>query len=253
MTLAEEEEKSFLADESIRDSETASGDRGRSREVRYFEFSWGYAAGLGVKHNLHCIVSFHTLIRSTVFTTIMMNRGIEEYQNNSCTASTSTRAWMPASNYSIMKAAAIIQSSDAREYSWVGEGIYVMYNVLNHGQLLLCQVPEQNVMYLWEHPPARSYVSGPLCVVGDAKHAAIPWHGSGGAMSIEDSLIISTLLGRAKSPVEAEAALQTYDQEIEMKKFGNLLPSWDFILNIDMLEHHNEAIQKMQEELAASA
>ncbi|KAK5635542.1 hypothetical protein RRF57_011254 [Xylaria bambusicola] len=213
----------------------------------------------------------------------------------------------------------LVDSQDAREYSWVGQGTYVMHNVLSDGELvqfvigssdpeaeasdrwtrtvtaeeikklyidwpphlkqaLLCQEPEQNALYLWEHPPAHSYVSGPLCVMGDAAHATTPWQGSGGGMSIEDSLILSTVLGRAKSPTEAQAALRAYDQVrrprtqrivessrhtglmligrgghtgIEMKERGNLLSRWDFILDIDMLEHRNEAIQKMQDELAA--
>lgn len=36
--------------------------------------------------------------------------------------------------------------------------------------------------------------------------------GSGGGMSIEDSLILSTSLHRAKTPVETIAALKVYDQ-----------------------------------------
>ncbi|KAI1175483.1 hypothetical protein F4777DRAFT_327426 [Nemania sp. FL0916] len=215
-----------------------------------------------------------------------------------------------------------VNSNDAREYSWVGNGTYILHNVLSDGQLvqfvigskddepsdqwrrtvsaceikklyanwpmelrnaideLLCQEPEQNGIYLWEHPPARVYASGPICIMGDAAHATTPWHGSGGGMSIEDSLILSTLLGRAKTPVEAQAALKAYDyvrrprtQRIvessrvtgmmligkgaqtgmEMKVAGNLLPRWDFILDLDMLEHRNEAIQKMLDELTVSA
>ncbi|KAI0425261.1 hypothetical protein F5Y09DRAFT_322186 [Xylaria sp. FL1042] len=87
-------------------------------------------------------------------------------------------------------------------------------------------------------------------------------------MSIEDSLVLSTLLGHARSPREAKATLKAYDQVrcprpqrivesswgagttligkgetgIEMKRLGNLLRRWDFILDIDMLEYRNEAI-----------
>ncbi|KAI3319382.1 salicylate hydroxylase [Xylariaceae sp. AK1471] len=218
----------------------------------------------------------------------------------------------------------LVDSENAREYSWVGNGSYIMHNVLSDGQLvqfvigssdhgaessdswhrtvsadeikklyvdwpphlkqaveeLLCLEDEHDAIYLWEHPPARSYVSGPLCVMGDAAHATTPWQGSGGGMSIEDSLVLSTLLGGAKTPIEAQAALKAYDQVrrprtqrivessrdtgtmligrgaqtgFEMKQLGNLLPRWDFILDIDMLEHRNEAIRKMQDELVASA
>ncbi|KAI1082683.1 hypothetical protein F5B20DRAFT_480052 [Whalleya microplaca] len=141
---------------------------------------------------------------------------------------------------------------------------------------LLCKQTEHNAFYLWEHLPAHSYVSGPLCVIGDAAHATTPWQSSGGGMSIEDSLILSTLLGRATSPTEALAALKAYDQVrrprtqrivdssrdtgiiltgreqtgLELKKSGTLLKRWDFILDIDMEKHRDEAIEVMEAELA---
>ncbi|KAK7739797.1 hypothetical protein SLS62_011211 [Diatrype stigma] len=77
---------------------------------------------------------------------------------------------------------------------------------------LLCDQPEHKALYLWEHPKARSYVSGAICITGDAAHSTTPWQGSGGGMSLEDSLILSTLLGRAKTPAEALTALNVYDQ-----------------------------------------
>ncbi|KAI0395151.1 hypothetical protein F5Y17DRAFT_474849 [Xylariaceae sp. FL0594] len=199
----------------------------------------------------------------------------------------------------------LVNAADAREYSWVqfvvasddegpqppnqwrrqvtADEIAKLYTnwpePLRQAvhKLLFSQAPEQTAMYLWEHPPARTYASGPVCVMGDAAHATTPWHGSGGGMSIEDTLILSTLRGRAKSPKEAQAALVAYDHVrrprtqrivessvktgmmlldkggqtgIQMKQAGNLLPRWDFILDIDMLEHRNEAIQKMLDELA---
>lgn len=30
---------------------------------------------------------------------------------------------------------------------------------------LLCQQPEQPAIYLWDHPHARTYVSGPICIM----------------------------------------------------------------------------------------
>ncbi|RYP33275.1 hypothetical protein DL767_004828 [Monosporascus sp. MG133] len=143
---------------------------------------------------------------------------------------------------------------------------------------LLCDVPEQEAIYLWEHPPARTYVAGPLCVMGDAAHATTPWQGSGGGMSIEDSLILSTLLGSAKNPIEALTALKVYDQvrrprtqrivessrvtgailtgsgeaTFNWKTSEKLLRRWDFILDIDMRKHYNEAIEMMERELGRS-
>ena len=128
-------------------------------------------------------------------------------------------------------------------------------------------------MYLWDHPKARSYVSGPICVTGDAAHSTTPWQGSGGGMSIEDSLILSSLLGRAKTPVEALAALKVYDQvrrprtqrivessrvtgdmltgavKLDPKTLDSFMSRWDFIVDIDMEKHRDEALQMMEAEL----
>lgn len=135
-------------------------------------------------------------------------------------------------------------------------------------------------MYLWEHPPAYSYVSGPICVVGDAAHATTPWQGSGGGMSIEDSLILSTLLGRARTPTEALAALKVYDEVrrprtqrivessratgiilagrgeetgLDLTKLRErLLPRWDFIVDFDNEKHRDEAIELMKKRIAST-
>ncbi|KAI0172856.1 hypothetical protein GGR52DRAFT_425193 [Hypoxylon sp. FL1284] len=215
----------------------------------------------------------------------------------------------------------LVDSGDAREYSWIGNNSFVMHNLLSGGQLvqfviassddvakasdrwhrpvsadeiktlyqgwpahllqaideLLCKKPDHDGMYLWEHPPAATYTSGPLCIMGDAAHSTTPWQGSGGGMSIEDAFILSTLLGRAKSGTEALAALKAYDQArrprtqhivessrgtgailtgngeqtgLEMKRSGGLLRRWDFIINIDMEKHRDEAIRLMEAELA---
>lgn len=40
---------------------------------------------------------------------------------------------------------------------------------------LLCDQTEQTAFYLWEHLPARTYASGPVCIIGDAAHATTPW------------------------------------------------------------------------------
>ncbi|KAJ2996865.1 hypothetical protein NUW58_g833 [Xylaria curta] len=167
----------------------------------------------------------------------------------------------------------LVDSNDAREYSWVGNGSYIMHNLLSDGQLvqflicssdheaessdrwqrtisadeikqlyidypshlrqaveeLLGQEPEHKAIYLWEHPPARTYVSGPICVRRPRTQRIVESSRGTGTM----------LIGKGETGVE-------------MKRLGNLLPRWDFILDIDMLEHRNEAIQKMQNELAAS-
>ncbi|ROV86841.1 hypothetical protein VMCG_10897 [Cytospora schulzeri] len=216
----------------------------------------------------------------------------------------------------------VVDSEDAREYMWLGDGHMILHNVLDNGKLvqfvigsydhdaemshrwqrgvsatemkaffqsssgvphlnkaineLLCEQSEQSAIYLWEHAPARTYASGPICVMGDAAHATTPWQGSGAGMSIEDSLILSTLLRRAATPAEAQIALEVYDrvrrprtQRIVESSRGtgiimtgkgeegldlawlkqNLLPRWDFILDFDNKKHRDEALEMMESRL----
>ncbi|KAI0878353.1 salicylate hydroxylase [Hypoxylon argillaceum] len=217
----------------------------------------------------------------------------------------------------------VVNINDPREYDWVGDGAYLLHNILEQGQLvqliiaayekeaevsdqwrrtvsadeikslykdwpphlnkavieLLCDQPEQPAMYLWEHPPARTYVSGSMAIMGDAAHATSPWQASGGGMSIEDSLILSKLFSRAKTPAEARTALRVYDEvrrprtqrivessrgtgmivtgkDSEAKlDFGKLRaklsPRWDFIIDFDINQHVSEAMGIMEEQLKA--
>ena len=114
-------------------------------------------------------------------------------------------------------------------------------------------------------------------MIGDAAHATTPWQGSGGGMTVEDSLILSTLLNLAKTPEEARAALNIYDrvrrprtqaivkssretgkivtgQNEEMKLDlailrKKLLRRWDFIVDFDVEKHRDEAVNMMEREL----
>ncbi|KAI1867099.1 hypothetical protein JX265_007675 [Neoarthrinium moseri] len=142
---------------------------------------------------------------------------------------------------------------------------------------LLCGQPEQPAIYFWEHPPARTYAFGHICIVGDAAHATTPWHGSRGGMSIEDTLVLSALLGHAGTRTEALKALEIYDRvrrprtqrivesssvtgtiltgkgeetELDLDKLRKkLLPRWDFILDFDNEKHRDKAIEMMTLEL----
>ncbi|KAI1272727.1 hypothetical protein F5Y07DRAFT_378971 [Xylaria sp. FL0933] len=142
---------------------------------------------------------------------------------------------------------------------------------------LLCGQPEHKALYLWDHPNASTYVSGPICITGDAAHSTTPWQGSGGGMSIEDSLILSALLGRANTPSEAVTALQVYDQVrrprtqrivessrvtgtmlsgsegLDQETLRTFMSRWDFIVDIDMERHRDEAIQMMEAKLRGEA
>ena len=48
----------------------------------------------------------------------------------------------------------------------------------------------------YDHP-APTYVSGGVCIAGDAAHAASPHHGAGAGMGIEDGLALATVLDLA--------------------------------------------------------
>lgn len=113
---------------------------------------------------------------------------------------------------------------------------------------------------------------------GDAAHATTPWLSSGGGMSIEDGLIISSLLGRSKNAAEAVAALKAYD-EVRRPRTQRIVESsrvmgwlatgkdeevglnaegigkkmngfFDFIHGLDIQGHLDEAIALMDHNLA---
>ncbi|KAK2595021.1 hypothetical protein QQS21_007275 [Conoideocrella luteorostrata] len=143
---------------------------------------------------------------------------------------------------------------------------------------LLCYRPQQPAKNFWDQPPTRTYVSGRICVVGDAAHATTPWQGAGCDMSIEDTLVLSTLLGRSKNTAQAVVALRVYDQVrrprtqrivessretgmiltgrggetgLDLAKLKEkLLPRWAFIVDFDNAKALDEAVQLMDEELA---
>lgn len=113
--------------------------------------------------------------------------------------------------------------------------------------------------------------------MGDATHATTPWQGSGGGMTIEDALILSTALGRATSQKEACAALKVYDEVrrprtqrivessrgtglilagrgeatgLDLERLrGNVLSRWDFIIDFDIEKHRDDAVEKLDKEL----
>ncbi|KAK2606536.1 hypothetical protein N8I77_005278 [Diaporthe amygdali] len=150
----------------------------------------------------------------------------------------------------------------------------------NAVEKLLCNDPDQTARYLWEHPPARTYVSGSIAVMGDAAHATTPWQGSGAGMAIEDSLVLSTLLGHAETAAQASLALVVYDQVrrprtqrvvessrgtgmmrtgldkevgLDLLKFRQrLLSRWDFIIDFDNKQHCAEALAVMNRLLKGS-
>ncbi|KAK8069213.1 hypothetical protein PG994_005829 [Apiospora phragmitis] len=118
--------------------------------------------------------------------------------------------------------------------------------------ILLCDKVEQPAIYLWEHPTARTHVSGPICVLGDAAHATTPYKGSGAGISIEDRLILFTLLGGTTKPREALKALRVYDQVRRPRMLHVVEASkgtGDFILDFDVEQHLSDALKLMAGEM----
>lgn len=113
-------------------------------------------------------------------------------------------------------------------------------------------------------------------MTGDAAHSTTPFQGSGAGISVEDSLILSKLLGRATSPKEAQTALRVYDhfrrprtqRVVESSKEvawlfldqrglnaeqtkEQLEHRWDHIIDMDVPKHLDDALKMMEVELAA--
>jgi len=60
--------------------------------------------------------------------------------------------------------------------------------------------------------PLRSFVRGRVALVGDSAHAAVPHHGSGACLAVEDSYVLATLLGDpAVNKSNIVTALKIYD------------------------------------------
>lgn len=116
--------------------------------------------------------------------------------------------------------------------------------------------------------------------MGDAAHAFTPWQGSGAGQSIEDALVLSRLLGKVQKKDQIPAALRAYDKtrlyrtqwigdssadtgEIifgRSKEIGSdiekmrdeLKDRWDYIFNIDLPAHIQDALTEMEKEIEAS-
>ncbi|OHE94196.1 salicylate 1-monooxygenase SalA [Colletotrichum orchidophilum] len=59
--------------------------------------------------------------------------------------------------------------------------------------LLPDEITKWAIFDTYDHP-APTFVSGRLCLAGDAAHASTPHHGAGAGMGVEDALALATLL-----------------------------------------------------------
>jgi salicylate hydroxylase len=66
---------------------------------------------------------------------------------------------------------------------------------------------------LFDHPPAKTYFSGRMMILGDSAHASTPHQGAGAGMAIEDAAVLGRLLGTIDEAngKRLEAVFKEYD------------------------------------------
>ena len=76
---------------------------------------------------------------------------------------------------------------------------------------LLGKINNSDRWALFDQPPAKTYCSGRLCLIGDSAHASTPHQGAGAGMGFEDAYVLGSLLGAIKSSDQVMAAFRAYD------------------------------------------
>ena len=80
-----------------------------------------------------------------------------------------------------------------------------------HVRKILSMVEKPDVWALFDHPPAKTYFRGRVCLLGDAAHASTPHQGAGAGMAMEDGFVLSRLLREINEEAELEKAFRAYD------------------------------------------
>lgn len=62
------------------------------------------------------------------------------------------------------------------------------------------------------HMNTPVYYNGLICLLGDSAHATTPHQASGAGQCLEDSLILSRLLGKVQNTSDIQAAFTAYDE-----------------------------------------
>lgn len=78
---------------------------------------------------------------------------------------------------------------------------------------ILSLMEKPDVWALFDHPPARTYRNGRICLLGDSAHASTPHQGAGAGMALEDAHVLSHLLGQAEESSDIEEAFRVYDSK----------------------------------------
>jgi salicylate hydroxylase len=76
---------------------------------------------------------------------------------------------------------------------------------------ILSLMEKPDVWALFDHPPARTYWKGRICLLGDSAHASTPHQGAGAGMALEDAYVLTNLLGKVQKSSEIEKAFRAYD------------------------------------------
>ena len=125
-----------------------------------------------------------------------------------------------------------------------------------------------------EHKETPTYSNGRVCIIGDAAHATSPWQAAGAGLAFEDAAVLVSILGAVASPHELNIALKTYDAArrprcqrvidssrrvgniccgqdpeigLDACKMGKMLPEqWTFMMNLNIEDHINDALQKFR-------
>jgi len=95
-------------------------------------------------------------------------------------------------------------SKISAEFSEWGPHAQSIINLLNR--------PETMAWSMWDHPPAPTYYSGKIAMMGDAAHCSTPFQGQGAGQAIEDALVLESLFALVDTPDQLPLALKAYDR-----------------------------------------
>ncbi|ORY58084.1 salicylate hydroxylase-like protein [Pseudomassariella vexata] len=111
---------------------------------------------------------------------------------------------------------------------------------------ILTALENPNVWALFDHPPARTYCSGRVCLLGDAAHATSPHEGSGAGMVIEDAYILSSLIGGIGDAQDLDYAFKAYDEvrRPRMQKLVTTSRDAGMIYDLELYGDDLEAIEQ---------
>ncbi|KAH8754850.1 salicylate hydroxylase [Diaporthe sp. PMI_573] len=169
-----------------------------------------------------------------------------------------------------------IYIEDSQEHGWIGDGTFLMHDLLSEGQIV------QFVVTAYDQEAVGSERWHRTVSADELRRLFQDWlthlkkaveKGSGGGISVEDSFILSPLLGHAKTTKDTVNALKAYDEvrrprtqpivksswvtgEIMTGRGGEtkmpldqvkekLVHRWDFIFGIELEKHRDEAISIM--------